>query len=126
VIRALIALALVAGMAVAVVVVESLATVIYPGSLRWTAPLLCPDDKPDSFVVRIEQADSEGTSTSFSLFCMGDRGEFEEVGTWKPLGILFLYGYGLMAALLGAVLLGIRRRRRRRDPLITPRPFTPL
>jgi hypothetical protein len=117
--------------AVAVTIVLSIGTVVYPGSLRWTAPVLCPGDQPDAFVVRTTTTDSEGTSTSFSLFCMGDRGEFTEAGSWRPLGVLFLYTYGALLALLALLFLPVVRRGRRRrrldrgiDP--TPRPFAQL
>lgn len=129
--RAGIVAAVLAALAVAVIVILSVGTVIYPGSLRWTAPVLCPDDQSDAFVVRTTVSDSEGTSTSFSLFCMGARGDFSEAGSWRPLGVLFLYAYGAMLLLLALLFLpSVRGRRKRRrvergiDP--TPRPFAPL
>jgi hypothetical protein len=124
--RALVVGAVVGGMAIVVIIVESLGTVIYPGSLRWTAPVLCPADQPDSYVVRTTVQDSEGTSTSFSLFCMGERGDFSEAGSWRPLGVLFLYLYLSLMALNAAFLALYRRRRRRDEPIVTPRPLTPL
>jgi hypothetical protein len=66
----------------------SMLMVIYPGSFKLTAPLLCPADQPDPFVVRYSYQTSDGTSTNFTLFCMGERGQFTEVGTWAPFALL--------------------------------------
>lgn len=64
--------------------------VAYPNALKLAAPSLCPEDKPDAFVVRYDvQSSDGGTGTNFTLFCMSERGEIEEVGTWEPLLILF-------------------------------------
>lgn len=85
--------------------------VAYPNALKVSAPFLCPDDKPDAFVVRYDVETSDGTGTNFTLFCMSDRGEIEEVGTWAPL--LYLFGFVaaiLFALLLLRVVLGIIRR----------------
>jgi hypothetical protein len=124
--RALVVVGVAAALAVGVIVVETIGTVIYPGSLRWTAPVLCPDDQPDAFVVRTTVQNSDGSGTSFSLFCMGGRGDFSEAGTWKPLGVLFLYIYFGLLALAAAGWALVNRARRRREPKPTPRPLTPL
>lgn len=107
-----------ASLALTTIVLLAIGTAIYPGSLKWTASTLCPADQPDPFVIRTTTQDSEGTSTSFSLFCMGERGEFSEVGSWEPMLVLFVSTYaafvGLTAVLFG--LFAVRRtRRRRRD-----------
>ena len=96
------------GLAVGLLVVMSLGLVVYPGALKLTAPVLCPDDQPDAFVVRTTVEDSEGTSTSFTLFCMGERGQFTEVGTWQPLLLLFAGSYALLV-MLGAAGWGVLR-----------------
>ncbi len=70
--------------------------VAYPNALKLAAPTLCPDDKPDAFVVRYNVQTSDGTGTNFTLFCMSERGEITEIGTWEPLLILF----GFVAALV--------------------------
>ncbi len=72
--------------------------VAYPNALKLAAPTLCADDKPDAFVVRYDVQTSDGTGTNFTLFCMSERGEIEEIGTWEPLLFLFL----LVAAMLYA------------------------
>ena len=81
----------------------------YPNALKLAAPTLCPADKPDAFVVRYNVQTSDGTSTNFSLFCMSDRGEIEEIGTWEPLLILFgiaaviVYGLIFLLWLVGRI-----------------------
>ncbi len=83
--------------------------VAWPNSLKLAAPTLCPDDKPDAFVVRYDVQTSDGTGTNFTLFCMSERGEIEEVGTWEPLLILFgitcvvVYGLILLIWLVGRI-----------------------
>lgn len=83
--RVLLALAILLGVSA---FTASMLMVIYPGSFKLTAPLLCPTDQPDPFVVRYSYQTSDGTSTNFTLFCMGERGQFTEVGTWRPLALL--------------------------------------
>ena len=74
--------------------------VAYPNALKLAAPSLCPDDKPDAFVVRYDVQTSDGTGTNFTLFCMSERGEIEEVGTWQPLLILFVIVAGILYVLI--------------------------
>lgn len=78
--------------------------VAYPGSFKWTAPVLCPDDQPDPYVVRYETNTTDGkTGINFTLFCMGPDGQFTEVGTWRPLAVLTgIVGAG-MAVLVAAL-----------------------
>jgi len=73
--------------------------VSYPAALLLAAPRLCVDDKPDAFIVRYDVQTSDGTGTNFTLVCMSERGEVDEVGTWEPLGYLF--------AVVAAVLYGL-------------------
>lgn len=83
--------------------------VAYPNALKLAAPSLCPEDKPDAFVVRYDVQTSDGTGTNFTLFCMSDRGEIEEVGTWEPLLVLFVvtaaivYGLVFLLWLVGRI-----------------------
>ena len=91
--------------------------VAYPKVLE-VGGVLCPDDKPDTFVVNYTVQTSDGTGTNFTLFCMSERGEIEEVGTWGPLmvvvGICAAVIYGLMLLLVIRGL--IRRISRGGDP----------
>ena len=110
--RIVVVLAVALGLAVGLLVVMSLGLVVYPGALKLTAPVLCPDDQPDAFVVRTTVEDAEGPSTNFTLFCMGQRGQFTEVGTWRPLLLLFAGSYAALVV-LGGVGLGVLRVLRR-------------
>ena len=74
--------------------------VAYPNSLRVGA-FLCPDDKPDAFVVRYSVTTSDGTGTNWTLYCMSERGETEEVGTWLPMLVVC----GIAVATLYVVIL---------------------
>jgi len=50
------------------------------------ALVLCPDDKPDAFVLRRveDEDDPEGGMLTFSLVCMDDRGDLVNVGLPAP------------------------------------------
>jgi hypothetical protein len=94
----------------------SMLMVVYPGSFKLTAPLLCPADQPDPFVVRYSYQTSDGTSTNFTLFCMGERGQFTEAGTWVPLALLTGFvTAGLVGATAALAVLAHLSRRRRPD-----------
>jgi hypothetical protein len=126
--RVFVAVGLLFGLAVAAITVSSVGIAIWPGSMKLTAPVLCSSEQPDPFVVRTTTTDSEGTSTSFSLFCMGERGDFTEVGTWEPLLLLFLYTWGafIVLTVLFVLRLGWRRRRRDRADVGAPDLVTPV
>lgn len=109
--RILVIVAFLVSLGVSAIVVVAVGGAIYPGSLKWTASQLCPEDQPDPFVIRTTTQGSEGTSTSFSLFCMGERGDFSEAGSWRPLGLLVLWTYGVLVALT-VLVFGVRRARR--------------
>ena len=85
-------------------------SVIYPNSMK-VASFLCPEDKPDTFLVSYTTTTSDGTGTSFTVYCMSERGEVREIGTWRPMlvvcGITVAVTYGLM---LLVVLWGAIRR----------------
>jgi hypothetical protein len=92
-------------------------SVIYPRSMG-VAAYLCPDDKPDSFVVSYTTSSGGESGTSFTLFCMSERGEVYELGTWRPMlvimGITIAVAYGIV--LLFVIWGLIRRLRRGGDP----------
>ena len=78
----------------------SMIMVIYPGAFKLTAPVLCPDDLPDPVVVEYTVETSDGQGINFTLFCVGDRGVFTEVGTWRPLLLLTLYVAGALLVVM--------------------------
>ncbi len=93
---------------------------IWPGEAKLTAPLFCEDDKPDAFVVVDRSNPAPGETTyNFSLFCMGSRGQTQEVGWFRPSAVLTLGHAVLIVALVGGVILLIRwRARRPRAPAV--------
>jgi hypothetical protein len=90
-----------AGLVAFVVLMGSL---IYPGAMKWTAGSVCPEDKPDTVVVRdTYQTEPGETSTNFTLYCIGPRGETEDVGFAKPVGVLILWAAGLAGIVILAL-----------------------
>lgn len=90
---------------------------IWPGEAKLTAPLFCPDDKPDAFVVVDSYSVQPGeTSYNFSLYCMGSRGQVDEIGFFQPAAVLTVGHAALIVVLVGLpILLGRRRRRTTRS-----------
>lgn len=90
---------------------------IWPGEAKLTAPLLCPGDKPDAFVVADTYSSRPGeTSTNFTLYCMGPRGDVVDEGFFRPFVLLTLFHAALLIAafvVYGAVL---RTRQKRGGP----------
>ena len=88
---------------------------IWPGEAKLTAPLFCEDGKPDAFVVVDRSNPAPGETTyDFSLYCMGARGETQEIGWFRPSAVLTLGHAVLYVALVGGVVLLVRSRARRR------------
>ena len=88
---------------------------IWPGEAKLTAPLFCEDGKPDAFVVVDRSNPAPGETTyNFSLYCMGARGETQEIGWFRPSAVLTLGHAVLYVALVGGVVLLVRSRARRR------------
>ena len=89
---------------------------IWPGEAKLTAPLFCPEDKPDPFVVVDSYSTSPGeTSYNFSLYCMGPRGEVDEVGFFWPCVVLTAAHGALIVAVIGLFVVRARVRRRRKE-----------
>jgi len=85
--------------------------VIWPGEAKLTAPLFCADDMPDAFVVLDTTSIEPGeTSYSHSLYCMGPRGQTEEIGFYRPSVVLAVAHGALVVVLVGVVVLALRRR----------------
>jgi hypothetical protein len=100
---------------------------IWPGEAKLTAPLFCPDGKPDPFVVVDSYSTSPGeTSYNFSLYCMGSRGDVHEVGFLWPCVVLTAAHAALILLAVGlfAVLRRLRRSRRAADD--PTRPVSPI
>ena len=96
---------------------------IWPGEAKLVAPILCPDDRPDPFVVADSHQVSPGeTSYNFTLYCMGPRGEHTDVGFSRPLLLPPVLHAVIAPALIALVTVAIVARPRRRDrpPSDTP------
>ncbi|QIS03893.1 hypothetical protein F5X71_17600 [Nocardia brasiliensis] len=77
---------------------------IWPGEAKLTAPLFCAEPYNEPIVVSDTYHDAEGQSTNYSLYCVGDRGQYTEVGFLRP----WLALWGLHGALV-IVVLGVAR-----------------
>lgn len=90
---------------------------IWPGEAKLTAPLFCSDDRPQALVVRDTYSNGTGeTAINFTLYCIGDRGNFENVGWFKPMAVLSLVHFGLLVIVVFAVTLWVRFRKRQGKP----------
>ena len=97
-----------------------LAVAIWPGEAKLTAPLFCPDDQTDYYVVTDTYSSEPGeTSTNFTLYCVGPRGDSTDVGYARPMLALTLFHTAVIVIVF--VVLGLlgRARRRRRGPSAT-------
>ena len=70
---------------------------VWPGEVKLLAPVFCDADLPDPVVVVDSYNTRPGeTSYSYSLYCVGPRGNFDEIGWMRPfLGIMLVHS-GLM------------------------------
>lgn len=84
---------------------------IWPGEAELTAPLLCASDTHPT-VVSDTWHDSEGTSTNYTLYCVGPRGELTDEGYALPMLILFAAHVVVVMALALAANLVSRLRTR--------------
>jgi hypothetical protein len=88
---------------------------IWPGVYEYTAPVLCDDGFDDAFVVRDTYRVQPGeSSTTFTMYCMNDRGEVVDVGFLRPIAIV---ATGFTVAVFALLLVSgavwkIRRNRR--------------
>ena len=102
-------------LSVAVIVVVGifaalLSSVIWPGQVAHLAPIFCEAPTSSAMVVSDTFSDGDGTSTNFTLYCVGPRGQTVDAGWLLPL--LVLWGvYSLVLAIVVGVV-GVNRRRR--------------
>jgi hypothetical protein len=105
------------GFVFTITMLSLITSVIWPGQAKLLAPLFCDDARPDAFVVSDTYSSAPGeTSTSFTLYCVGPRGDHRDVGWFKPF--LGICGMNALAVTAVAVAVGIRpwvRRMRRRQ-----------
>lgn len=105
--------------AVSIVVTAALVTilvavVLWPGEAKLTAPLFCSPPATEPMVVSDTFHDSEGTSTNYTLYCVGERGVLTDEGSVLPM-LALVAAHALILTVL--VLLGalIGRAGRRGD-----------
>ncbi|MGI5218996.1 hypothetical protein [Nocardia sp. CA-290969] len=103
-------LAVFAGILSATAIFSIVASVIWPGEIELIAPLFCADPYNDPMVVSDTYHDSEGTSTNFTLYCVGDRGQFTNEGFFLPW--LVLVAVHTAIAVVLALLIGLANRGR--------------
>jgi hypothetical protein len=98
-------------------------TAIWPGEMKLTGPLFCPDDRPDAYVVVDSYSPVPGeTHYEFTLYCMGPRGEVTDAGYLRPMAALTLFHALLVVALVIAFILWLRLRLRRARRSDSPAP----
>ncbi|MFB8275598.1 hypothetical protein [Nocardia colli] len=73
---------------------------IWPGEAKLTAPLFCHAPYTEPIVVSDTFHDSEGQSTNFSMYCVGDRGQYTEVGFLRPWLALWVLHSAVVIALV--------------------------
>jgi hypothetical protein len=101
---------------VVAIFVALISSVIWPGQVAHLAPLFCADPAPTGMVISDTFATDDGTSTNFTLYCVGARGQSVDAGWLQP----FLVLWGVYSLLLGAivtmsVLYAVLLRRRNRS-----------
>lgn len=92
---------------------------IWPGEAKLLKPWLCSDDQPDAYVVTdTYQSEPGETSTNFTLYCVGPRGDSTDQGWGKPMLILIGVHTLIIVALffLFGLLAGLAKRRRAVGP----------
>lgn len=88
-----------------------IAVAIWPGEAKLVAPLLCADDQPDAFVVADTYSPQPGeTTTNFTLYCVGPRGDATDQGYAIPMLILTVAHTAIVLALF--LVFGLRSARR--------------
>ncbi|MEU0545762.1 hypothetical protein [Nocardia sp. NPDC005978] len=89
---------------------------IWPGEAKLTAPLFCSAPYTEPMVVSDTWHDSEGTSTNYTLYCVGERGAYTDEGFARPMLVMIGAHALIVAALVVAIgLPALRRSRPRAD-----------
>ena len=115
--RTWIGIGAVLGFVFAVSMLSILTSVIWPGQAKLLAPVFCDDARPDAFVVSDTYSSGTGeTSTNFTLYCVGPRGDHRDVGWFKPfLGICAMNAVVLALLILAVGFRPWMRRMRKRQ-----------
>ncbi|WP_458689051.1 hypothetical protein [Nocardia tengchongensis] len=80
---------------------------IWPGEAKLTAPLFCSSPATEPMVVSDTFHDSDGTSTNYTLYCVGDHGVLTNEGFALPMLVMLTAHIVIITtlALLAATLL---------------------
>lgn len=94
---------------VSVIVTIVIAFGIWPGELTLTAPIVCPEDRPDAFVVSDTVSPAPGeSSTTYTVICLGPDGEQTNAGLLRPF-VLVALAHGALLVGLGVVVVVLQR-----------------
>ncbi|MFE5285418.1 hypothetical protein ACFRAQ_10655 [Nocardia sp. NPDC056611] len=73
---------------------------IWPGEAKLTAPLFCSAPATEPMVVSDTFHDSEGTSTNYTLYCVGDHGILTNEGFALPMAVMLTAHVLIVTALV--------------------------
>ncbi|WP_433227879.1 hypothetical protein [Actinomadura formosensis] len=79
-----------------------LSTVIAPGQVRWTAHSLCDAPYTDPFIVAYRAGRG---GTNYTMYCVGERGEHQDVGWMNPYLIMWAVYFLVITPITGLALL---------------------
>ncbi|MDZ7912257.1 MAG: hypothetical protein U5O16_10560 [Rhodococcus sp. (in: high G+C Gram-positive bacteria)] len=94
-----------------------LSSVIWPGQVAQLAPIFCDDPTSSAMVVSDTFTDGDGTSTNFTLYCVGPRGQTVDAGWLLPFVVLWGVYSLVLAIVVGVIGMAEVGRRKRRDSL---------
>lgn len=73
---------------------------IWPGEAKLTAPLFCSAPATEPMVVSDTFHDSEGTSTNYTLYCVGDHGILTNHGFVLPMLVMLTAHFVIITTLV--------------------------
>lgn len=73
---------------------------IWPGEAKLTAPLFCDEQYPDPYVVSDTYTSGGETTTNYTLYCVGDRGQARDEGFFWPFMALWALHSAVVLVLL--------------------------
>ncbi|MFE3795695.1 hypothetical protein [Nocardia tengchongensis] len=88
---------------------------IWPGEAKLTAPLFCSPPATQPLVVSDTFHDSEGTSTNYTLYCVGDHGTLTNEGFALPMLVMLTAHIVIITAV---ALLAATLRTRRKPEIV--------
>ncbi len=95
---------------------------LWPGEMKLVASYVCTNDQPDAMVVSDTTNVRPGeTYTQFTMYCVGERGDYTDAGLRRPLTLLGVAHFGVLVLLV--ILRKLRRKRRARTNRVEPDPF---